>query len=791
MSVRNSLILVIVLLASFTLGACGQNPASSTPQATDYSQAAHWLSLPAPEVQPVDVFYFYPTAWTSTDTNPQICAIDEPSMLAQAPPAFARQATAFETVGNIYAPYYRQNNLSPVDRLNVIAGIPTLDAVAAFDYYIKHYNNGRSFILAGHSQGSNVLNNLLAGYMKDHPEVLKNMIAAYVIGFPVTATYLAQNPHLKFADGPDDTGVIISYNTEAPDVPPGTNPVLSGMVGLVINPITWTRDETLATTAEGLGSFLPNPATQNYSQVPQYADAKIDKTNGVLICSTANVEELSPGNQMLAMGIYHNFDYPFYYYNIRANAQNRVNKYLAGSGTSTTATSFPVVVFSDVHFNPFYDPSLVPALISAEADEWAGIFKTSSITAPSAWGTDTNYPSLELALSSIKQNLGSSPLVIYTGDVLGHGIPQYFYTTLTGTINPRTPTEVAAMKAFTDKTAAFVMGQVRASVGNIPVLFAVGNCDSYSGHGPTSPDSNFSPSSTFLPDTAELFYSKFLNSTVDYKDFLSSFTSAGYYSAEPAGTNLMVIGLNTIVFSPGVPGDNDSIVNTELAWFDSRLASAKSDGKKVWLLMHAPPGADIGTTAESVGSNGQIASATMMWKPAYQTSFLQVLAKYPGIITLMLAGHTHMDEYRIPSSSDVLEITPAISPFFGNNPAFKVFTFASDTSKPTDYRSLNYDLAATPAPGQFNSYYTFSIAYSMPGLLGDSLAQLFPTLAIDSAKQALYRGYYYSGHNSPNSAADTHLNTITNTNWPVYWSGIGKMGQQELIDSVNSSPSPS
>ncbi|MEI7902657.1 MAG: DUF3089 domain-containing protein, partial [bacterium] len=463
MNVKRNLsvvIILLVLLVSLTLTGCTGGNSVSAPVATDYSQAAHWLSLPAPGVQPVDVFYFYPTAWTSTDTNPQICAIDEPSMLTQAPPAFARQATAFETVGNIYAPYYRQNNLSAVDRLNVIAGIPTLDAVAAFDYYIKHYNNGRPFILAGHSQGSNVLNNLLAGYMKDHPEVLKNMIAAYVIGFPVTATYLAQNPHLKFADGPDDTGVIISYNTEAPDVPPGTNPVLSGMVGLVINPITWTRDETLATTAEGLGSFLPNPATQKYSQVPQYADAKIDKTNGVLICSTPDVEKLSPGNQMLAKGIYHNFDYPFYYYNIRENAQNRVNKYLAGSGTSTTATGFPVVVFSDVHFNPFYDPSLVPALISAEAGEWAGIFKTSSIVAPSPWGTDTNYPSLELALSSIKQNLGSSPLVIYTGDILGHGIPQYFYTTLTGTTNPRTPTDVAAMKAFTDKTAAFVMGQV-------------------------------------------------------------------------------------------------------------------------------------------------------------------------------------------------------------------------------------------------------------------------------------------------------------------------------------------
>ncbi|MEI6309848.1 MAG: DUF3089 domain-containing protein, partial [bacterium] len=104
MSVRNSLILVIVLLVSFTLGACGQNPASSAPQATDYSQAAHWLSLPA-TVKAVDVFYLYPTAWQKTDqSDPNICEIDNPSMLKGSNMSFAKQATAFETVGNIYAP---------------------------------------------------------------------------------------------------------------------------------------------------------------------------------------------------------------------------------------------------------------------------------------------------------------------------------------------------------------------------------------------------------------------------------------------------------------------------------------------------------------------------------------------------------------------------------------------------------------------------------------------------------------------------------------------------------------
>jgi hypothetical protein len=332
-----SLLLIVVCLSSFFV-ACGKDgvslasvatsPSPSARLATDYSQAAHWLTLPVPGLQPVDIFYLYPTAWTSNDTNPQICAIDEPTMLTQAPAAFARQATVFETVGNIYAPYYRQDNLSSVDRLKDIAGIPTLDAVAAFDYYIRHYNKGRPFILAGHSQGSDVLSDLLAGYMKDHPEVLKKLIVAYVIGFPVTAEYLAANPHLKFAEGPADTGVIVSYNTQAPDVLPGTNPVLSGLVGLVINPITWTRDETLATTSQGLGSFLLNPATKAFAQMPQYADAKIDKTNGVLICSTADENALLPLTSGLGKGVYHSFDYPFYYFNIRENAATRTAKFL-------------------------------------------------------------------------------------------------------------------------------------------------------------------------------------------------------------------------------------------------------------------------------------------------------------------------------------------------------------------------------------------------------------------------------------------------------------------------------
>lgn len=170
--------------------------------------------------------------------------------------------------------------------------------------------------------------------MKENPQIYDRMIAAYVIGYSVTDEYLANNPHLKFAEGPDDTGVIISYNTEAPTVfAPGDPVVLSG--ALAINPITWTREETVATAEESLGSIVLNQdgsvvLNEDGKMVPtmNYADARVDKAKGAVICSTADVEKISPGNQTFGKGVYHSFDYPFYYFNIRENAANRTKNFL-------------------------------------------------------------------------------------------------------------------------------------------------------------------------------------------------------------------------------------------------------------------------------------------------------------------------------------------------------------------------------------------------------------------------------------------------------------------------------
>ncbi len=450
--------------------------------------------------------------------------------------------------------------------------------------------------------------------------------------------------------------------------------------------------------------------------------------------------------------------------------------------------SFSAVVFSDIHFNPFYDPTLFTALNSSAVELWPDIFKGSSVQSVSVRGSDTNYPSLVMALSGIKQNAGTASLIIFTGDMLGHSLTETFYKNYAKDPTHPTPEDVVAMKAFTDKIVAFIMNQIRLSVGSIPVMFAIGNSDSYS-------LIDDGANKSFRENTAGYFYTKFLNSTVDQQTFLSTFKSGGYYSAEPAGTNLVVIGLDTVPFTNNL---QNTQATDELTWLETKVAAAKAGGKKVWLLMHVPPGANIDGAASSVDVNGHSTTtpASMMWDTSsnYQERFLTIFAANPGVITLTLAAHTHMDEFRVMTSSDVLEITPGITPYFGNNPAFKVFTFAKESLKPTDYRSVYYDLGSMP--DTFNDYYTFSHRYAMQGpSLNDSLISVSNAFDTNNFYKSAYAIGYNSGNSSltPDPYSNTHSYTPVITqpsqvtpymNWPVFSCGAKFINQTDFYNCV-------
>ena len=450
----------------------------------------------------------------------------------------------------------------------------------------------------------------------------------------------------------------------------------------------------------------------------------------------------------------------------------------SGGNGITGSDNFSVPVFSDVHFQPFINPfqagstnlnlatvkanaTLVALLDAADPTGWPAIFDGAANTTnstPSAPLTDTNYALLKLALASIVQNLGAAPAILFTGDFLGHGVDQ-LYSAYSGS------NVSAKANAFVDKTLTFVLQQIRAAVGTTPVYFALGNCDSYTGGGPDS---------SFLAKNAQQLYALALNGAGNQQDVISSLTNGGYYSVEPAGMNLMIIALNTFALSPAVTAD-PAMIAAQFAWFDIQLSQASSAGKKVWLLLHAPPGADEGTTGKPANDNGQITAATMMWADNNQKTFMGIIEKYPGVIAMSLAGHTHMDEFRMMSPGNALAITAGISPFFGNNPAYKIFTLDGVSLAPTDYSAVNCNLLVPRA--SFNSYYTFSQAYKLEGPLATSFAELFPMLLASSAAKTQYQYAFYSG--------TTTGNPITNLNWPVYWCGIGIIDEQEFFTAVN------
>lgn len=298
---------------------------------SDYSKEDNWMVIPE-ITHKVDTFYLYPTCYTddSEDAKP-ICDIDDEAVRTTAQFIYENQATVFEESTNVFVPYYRQSNI------NQVAGMDSkqleeyqkkeqrTDVYAALDYYFEHYNNGRPFIIAGHSQGSIMTRIVLGEYMEAHPEYYERMVAAYVIGYSITSDFLNEHPYLKFAEGADDTGVIVSWNTEGPGNKGHHNLVVEDGA-ISINPINWKRDDTYASVDENLGSRILNEETGTYEIKQGFADAQLDTGRGVVICTTNKVEYVTAA-EIFGPESLHSNDYALYYENLRENIKIRIENY--------------------------------------------------------------------------------------------------------------------------------------------------------------------------------------------------------------------------------------------------------------------------------------------------------------------------------------------------------------------------------------------------------------------------------------------------------------------------------
>jgi hypothetical protein len=78
--------------------------------------------------------------------------------------------------------------------------------------------------------------------------------------------------------------------------------------------------------------------------------------------------------------------------------------------------------------------------------------------------------------------------------------------------------------------------------------------------------------------------------------------------------------------------------------------------------MHIPPGIDSYKSAHA----GTGKAAIEFWQSRYFAQFLDLMKTYGNIVQLALAGHTHMDDFRVLSPGDntspiAFRITPAMT----------------------------------------------------------------------------------------------------------------------------------
>lgn len=301
----------------------------------DYSRKSLWAFLPGKkdEQKPVDVFFVYPTIYAHPFRKKRHhMGMVNPIYKWIAKGMCAWQGQLFARHCNFYAPYYRQLGLEsfkmPLDEVMRAERMPYADVYDAFTYYLEHYNNGRPFILAGHSQGSAMLLQLMRKEFTD-PALQEKLVAAYLIGFSLTRRDFKRYPHLRLAQSGDDLGTIVSYNTTAANVP------LMRFIrpdSVCVNPLNWRHDGAYAGKELNEGAILFDFGKRFRFEAPHYTGAYIDEGRGVLVIDDDAAYRLYKAKWifkkfLMNRGSLHMLDIALFYKNLESSVKNRIDHY--------------------------------------------------------------------------------------------------------------------------------------------------------------------------------------------------------------------------------------------------------------------------------------------------------------------------------------------------------------------------------------------------------------------------------------------------------------------------------
>ena len=234
----------------------------------DYADTLYWYAC-GDQSHAADVFYVYPTVSGISYKDNGSSWFADISLPEVREEANGNQRFNKMLYGeyNFYAPYYRQMIFEayaqPADTLAKLAAFAAADVNDAFQYYMTHFNQGRPFFLMGHSQGSQMLIELLKHGMT--AEQRQRMVAAYCIGYHVTAEELAEYTEaLKPATDSVMQGLVV-FNSV-------TDTTAIGMVSrddvVGVNPTTWTMVADTIPAECHLGMAKYNAARDSVLIIP-------------------------------------------------------------------------------------------------------------------------------------------------------------------------------------------------------------------------------------------------------------------------------------------------------------------------------------------------------------------------------------------------------------------------------------------------------------------------------------------------------------------------------------------
>jgi hypothetical protein len=334
---------LLLLLLTATCLSCGsvrpKEPfnAAQNPPVPDYAQLENWAAhpdktdpadqTPCPDLKDgqrsseVDVFFLYPTTYTGSSRdqrNWNAAMNDSKTNKKTDESTILFQASIFNGAGRVFAPRYRQAHLSVFYGKDKTSAQKALDLAyedtkAAFEYYLAHWNQGRPFIIASHSQGARHSLFLLRDLVEGKP-LQKQLVAAYLVGWPVRGDFFKQ---LKPCSTPEETGCFCTWRTWNRDYALSKGFKSDGVV--CTNPLTWTTAEgQYAPKSANLGGVVrPFCAIR-----PQIVDAEVHE--GILLASKPKF----PGSFFFRRKNYHIGDLNLYYMNVRENSKTRAGAFL-------------------------------------------------------------------------------------------------------------------------------------------------------------------------------------------------------------------------------------------------------------------------------------------------------------------------------------------------------------------------------------------------------------------------------------------------------------------------------